>query len=51
MAAFFDEKQLTGRVYNHGNILAKGVVLPKDRWTFSVVPKLIEKIRAIKSRV
>ena len=47
VAPFFDEKQFPGGAYNHGNILAHGVVQPKEKWTFTVVPKLIDKIRTM----
>lgn len=50
VAPFFDQEQFPGQAYNHGNVLADGVAQPKDKWTFSVVPKLIEKIRSIEGR-
>ena len=50
VAPFFDEKQFPGQTYNHGNVLAHGKVQPKDKWTFSLIPKLIEKIRTMEGR-
>ena len=47
---FFDEKQFPGQTYNYGNVLAKGVVQPRDQWTFSLIPRLIKKICAMEGR-
>jgi poly(3-hydroxybutyrate) depolymerase len=50
VAPYFDETQFPDRAYNHGNVLVQGKVQPKDKWTFSLVSKLIEKIRASEGR-
>lgn len=50
VAPHFDEQQFPGRMYNHGNVMAEGKVLPREHWTFSVVPKLIEAIRKVEQR-
>jgi len=50
VAPYFDEKQFPGRAYNHGNVLDDGAVQPRDKWTFSLIPRLIEKIRTLEGR-
>jgi poly(3-hydroxybutyrate) depolymerase len=50
VAPFFDEKQFPGETYFHGNVLAHGVLQPREKWTFSLVAKLIEKIRSMEGR-
>lgn len=50
VAPFFDEKQFPGNAYNHGNVLKSGKLLPREQWTFSVVPTLIEQVRASEGR-
>jgi poly(3-hydroxybutyrate) depolymerase len=50
VAPFFDEKQFPGQAYNHGNVMAKGVVQPREQWTFSLIPKLIDKVCTMEER-
>jgi poly(3-hydroxybutyrate) depolymerase len=50
VAPYFDEKQFPGQTYNHGNVLDHRVVQAKEKWTFSLIPKLIEKIRTMEGR-
>src|SRR5262249_6438707 len=50
LAPLFDEKQFPGDRYVHGNVLARGKVLPEREWTFSLVPRLIEEVRKIEGR-
>jgi poly(3-hydroxybutyrate) depolymerase len=50
VAPLFDEKQFPGNSYNHGNVMPGGKVQPKEKWTFTLIPKLIEEIRAVEGR-
>jgi poly(3-hydroxybutyrate) depolymerase len=50
LAPDFDEKQFPSGAYNHGNVIVHGVVQPREKWTFSLVPRLIEKFRGMESR-
>lgn len=50
VAPFFDETQFPGQACNHGKVLVDGVVQPREAWTFSVVPRLIEHVRILEGR-
>ncbi len=49
-APCFDQRQFPDDVYPHGNVLSKGRLLPSEKWTFSLVPLLIDKIRETEKR-
>jgi poly(3-hydroxybutyrate) depolymerase len=50
IAPLFDEEQFPGGKYIHGNVMSKGKMLPESKWTFSLVPKIIEDVRKIEGR-
>jgi poly(3-hydroxybutyrate) depolymerase len=50
VAPFFDEKQFPGQTYNHGKLFVDGVLQPREKWTFSLVPQLIQRIRTMEGR-
>lgn len=50
---FFDQDQFPRHAYNDGNVMGPdkhGPLQPRHKWSFSVVPKLIDKIRAMEGR-
>jgi inosine-uridine nucleoside N-ribohydrolase len=50
VAPHFSEKMFPGDRYPHGNVMEHGKVLPEEKWAFSLVPPLIEKIREMEGR-
>ena len=50
VAPLFNKEQFPGQKYVHGNVMAKGKVLPESEWAFGLVPRLIEEVRKIEGR-
>ena len=50
VAPLFDKDHFAGNVYGHGNMMAKGVLLPREQWAFSLVPEIIAAIRKLEQR-
>ena len=50
VAPLFDKDHFAGNAYGHGNMMAKGVLLPREQWAFSLVPEIIAAIRELEQR-
>lgn len=45
VAPAFDQKRFPNEAYQSGGLLKKGELQPRDQWTWSLVPKLVDEIR------
>jgi hypothetical protein len=50
VAPRFDSKQFGAGKYQQGGLLRDGKALPRSEWTWSLVPKLADRLRAIERR-
>lgn len=50
VAPLFEARQFSDVDYAHGHVMAAGRLLPREQWTFSLVPKLIETVRKLERR-
>src|SRR3954471_244028 len=50
VAPRFDREQFGAGKYQQGGLLRDGQVAPRESWTWSLVPKLAERLRALEGR-
>jgi dienelactone hydrolase len=50
VAPCFDGRQFSEADYEYGRVLSAGRLQPREQWTFSLAPKLIETVRRMERR-
>ena len=50
VAPCFDCRQFSDSDYSYGKVMSAGRLMPREQWTFTLVPKLIEAVRRMERR-
>jgi poly(3-hydroxybutyrate) depolymerase len=50
IAPKFDSKQFGSGMYQQGGLFQKGELAPRDKWTWSLVPQVIDRMRDLEQR-
>ena len=50
VAPCFDCRQFSEADYSYGKVLSAGHLMPREQWTFTLAPKLIEAVRKMERR-